>query len=271
MGKWLKGAFLAALLIGAGYFFGTVCKQVGSAYELLLTPSADLLDLLLWVLLALGAVAVTAGLVAALLRPAWVGMIAFALSGSTLLLGWQVTPVSGILALVYVLVAFLYVVGVARELNERTQFSVRPISEGQAMLLIALTFLACGSLYTGTAETIAREGFSIPKPYIDLFVDQMESQIEARLPEENRQEAVAQFREEFRRTLDDFFDRTVKPYERFVPFAIAGSLFMPLIALTRLLAWIPTLFLRAAFSLLASLGVTRVVSERQEVQKLVIA
>ena len=37
--------------------------------------------------LALGAVAVTAGPVAALLRPVWIGIIAFTLSGLTMLLG----------------------------------------------------------------------------------------------------------------------------------------------------------------------------------------
>jgi hypothetical protein len=271
MGKWLKGAFLAALLLGAGYFFGTVCKQVGNAYELLLTPSEGLLNLLLWVLLALGAMAVTAGPVAALLRPVWVGMVAFALSGLTLLLGWQVTPASGVLALVYILVAFLYVVSVASELKERIQFSVRPVSEGQGMLLIALILVACGSLYIGSAQRIEQEGFSIPEPYIQLSMEQIEKQIETQVPPEQRLEALAQFRTEFRRAVDEFFERTVKPHEQFIPLAIAAGLFMSLLTFTRLLAWIPTLFLRAVFSLLASLGVTKAVSETHEVQRLVIA
>ena len=270
MGKWLKSAFLAALLIGAGYFFGTVCKQIGEAYELLLTAPGDVLNPLLWVLLAMGAVAVTAGLVAALLRPVWVGMVAFAFSGLAMLLGWQATLTSGILALVYVLIAFLYAVGVAKELNERIRFSVRPVSEGQAMLLMALTLVVCGSLYIGSAEYIEREGFSIPDSYTELFVEQMEKQIEARLPAEERQEAVAEFREGFRRAIDEFFERTVQPHERFIPLVIATSLFMPLVTLTRLLAWLPTLVLGAVFSLLRSLGLTRVVSETQEVQRLVI-
>ena len=83
MSKWLKIAFFTALLIGTGYFFGTICRQVGHAYELILTPSRELLALLLWFLLAVGALIVSAGLVAALLRPVWVGCIAFALSGLT--------------------------------------------------------------------------------------------------------------------------------------------------------------------------------------------
>jgi hypothetical protein len=140
--KWLKVTFFVLLLVGAGYFFGTVCRQIGQAYRLILSPSEELLSLLLWLLLALGAIAVIAGLVAALLRPVWVGIIAF--------------------------------------------------------------------------------------------------------------------------------ERTVKPYEQFIPLAIAASLFMPLITISRLLAWVPTMFLSIVFPVLKALGVTKVVSETREVQRLVI-
>ena len=238
---------------------------------MIFSPSRELLDPLLWFLLALGAVAVTAGLVAALLRPVWIGIIAFALSGLTMLLGWQVTVGSGVLVLVYLLAASRYAVGVARELNQRIRFSVRPISEGQGMLLMALILVACGSLYLGYAAHIEQEGFSMPESYVEMFMEQMEKQIKAQAPAEERQEAVAEFREEFRLAVSEFFERTVKPYERFIPLAIAASLFMSLVTIIRLLAWVPTAFLSIIFPLLAALGMTEVVSETQEVQRLVIS
>ncbi|HEY63100.1 MAG TPA: hypothetical protein G4O02_00855 [Caldilineae bacterium] len=271
MNKWLKMAFLAALLMGAGYFCGAVCKQIGRACELTLFPSKELLGLLLWFLLALGAIAVTAGLVAALLRPVWVGVIAFALSGLTMLLGWQVTVVSSVLVLMYFLAASFYAMRVARELNERIRFSVRPIGEGQDILLMALILVVCGSLYLGYTVYIEREGFSIPESYIEMFMEQMEKQIEGRIPQEERQEAVAKFREEFRRNIDGFLERMVKPYERFIPLTIVASLFMPLVTITRLLAWVPSVILRLVFPLLTALGVTKVVFETREVQRLVIS
>ena len=270
MSKWLKVTFFVLLLVGAGYFFGTVCKQIGQAYRLILSPSEELLSLLLWFLLALGAVAVIAGLVAALLRPLWVGIIAFALSGLAMLLGWQMTLGSGILILVYLLAASFYAVGVARELNERIRFSVRPIGEGQGMFLMALILVACGSLYLGCAAYIEQEGFSIPEFYIEMFMKPMEKQIEAQGPAGERQEALARFRKEFRRAVDEFFERTVKPYEQFIPLAVAASLFMPLVTISRLLAWVPTMFLSIVFPLLKALGVIKVVSETREVQTLVI-
>jgi hypothetical protein len=268
--KWLKIAFLAALSIGAGYFFGTVCGRIGHASELILAPSGELLTLLAWFLLAVGTVAVTAGLVAALVRPVWGGFIAFALSGLAMLLGWQVAAVNGALVLVYAVAACAYAGGVARELNERTEFSVRPVSASQGMLRMTLTLVACGSLYVGYAAHVEREGFSLPEVYVEAFVNQMERQIEAQVSAEEREEAVRGFREGFRSTIDEFIERRVKPHEELIPLGVAAGLFMPLLTTTTLLAWVPTVILSLAFRLLTAWGVTKVVSETREVKRLVI-
>lgn len=270
MSKWLKIAFFTALLIGAGYFFGAICRQFGWAYGLILTPSRELLTLLLRFLLAVGVLLMSAGLVATLLRPLWLGFVAFALSGLAMFLGWQMTVASSILTLVYLLAACLSTVQVDRELSERIKFSVRSIDAGQGMLLIALILVACGSLYLGYAAHIDREGFSMPEYYTEVLMEQMERQVETRVPVEERGEAIAEFRREFRRAVDEFSQHTVKPYERFVPLGVAAGMFMSLVTLTHLLAWVPTTVLSLVFPLLRALGVTKVVCDTQEVQRLVI-
>ena len=272
MSRWLKATLFTVLLVGAGYFFGTICRQVGEAHQLVLSPSRELLDLLLWFLLAVGVMSVTAGLVAALLRPIWVAAIAFALSGLAMLLGWKVEVAlnSGILIAAYLAAAFLYVGSVRKELDDRIRFSVRPVANGQGTLLMALILVACGSLYLDYAPHIEREGFSVPDFYVETFTQQMEKQVETRVPADQRQEVLAQFREEFGRAIDGFFERTVKPYERFIPLFIAAGLFMPLLTITRLLAWVPTLSLSVLFRLLEALGVVKAVTETREVQRLVI-
>ena len=68
MEKELKIAVFAVLLIAASYFFGDVCERIGQGYELILSPSREILGLALRFFLAMGAVAITAGLVAALVR-----------------------------------------------------------------------------------------------------------------------------------------------------------------------------------------------------------
>ena len=270
MGKWLKTAFLAGLLIGAGYYFGVICREITQAYDLILIPSRESLHIAVRFLLAIAAIVVAAGPVAALVRPVWVGMIAFALSGLTILLGWEVAVASGLLVLVYLLAASAYAMGVARELNERISFSVHAISHNQGILLMALVLVACGSLYLGSAADVEREGFSIPRPYLELFMEQMEKRIEAQVPEGERQQAVAKFREEFWRMVDEFSERNLKPYERFIPVVIAMGLFFSLLTITRLLVSVPTALLGVIFPLLTSLGMTRVVTDTMDVQRLVL-
>ena len=273
MGKWLKVIFLMALLIGAGYFFGTVCRQIYRAPEMMLSPPYwDLLHLLLWLLLALGAVLVSAGLVTALLRPVWLGIIAFGLSGAATLLAWQVKVmgVGGVLLLVYTLAAAIYAVGVARGLQQRIKFSAEPIGGSQTVLFMGLILVASASLYLGFAAHIQSEGFSLPEPALEAFMEQMEKQITARVPVEQREAAVSKFREEFRHAVTDFFDRTVKPYEQYIPLVMAAGLFIALMEISGLLLWVPTLVLSAVFSLLKVLGFARVATETMEVRRLVI-
>jgi hypothetical protein len=135
---------------------------------------------------------------------------------------------------------------------------------------MTLILVACGSLYLGYAAHVEQEGFSIPESYIDLFMEQMEKPMIAQMPEEGREEAVAQFREEFRSRIDDFFEQTLKPYEQFIPLGLAAGLFTPLVSIVSLLAWVPTMVLSLIFPLLTKLRVTEVITESQEVQRLTI-
>jgi len=269
MTKWVKTISFAVLLIGAGYYFGTICMQFDQAYKLILAPSMELLIQMLWLLLSLSLVLVCAGLVAALIRPIWVGIIAFALSGLAVLFGWHISTITAILTFVYLLAGIAYTRSVNGQLNQQIKFSVRPISQSQGILLTVLILIACSSLYLGYAEHIEQEGFSIPDSYVELLMELMEKQIVARMPIGGG-EVVVQFRDEFQQIIDGFIEGMVKPYERFIPLAMALGLFMPLVTITGLLTWLPALFLRVLFTLLTALGVVKTVTETREVQRLVI-
>ena len=122
MDKRINIAILAALLTGSGYYFGTACKRIGQSFDLLLTPSKDILTPLVWLLLSLCALSVSAGLVSTLLRPTWTGFLAFGLSGVAILLGWEITLLSSILILAFIMIGILNTVGVERELKQRIKF-----------------------------------------------------------------------------------------------------------------------------------------------------
>ena len=197
-------------------------------------------------------------------------MLAFALSGLAILLGWQITTNNIVLILVYVLIAFSYTGGVARELNQYIKFSVRPLRRGQGILLTALILVACGGLGLGSAAHIEREGFHIPKPYTEMLAEQVGRLFEAHLPEEERQEVMANFRNEFHSTISEFSEHTADHYKQFIPVIIAAGSFIPLVVIARLIAWVPALVLSAIFPLLTALGMTKVISETRKVQRLII-
>ena len=203
MEKELKIAVFAVLLIAASYFFGDVCERIGQGYELILSPSREILGLALRFFLAMGAVAITAGLVAALVRPLWVSFVVFGLSALAMLLGWELKASGGLLTAVYFIASLIYVERIAQELNDRLRFSVGPISQGQPILITALLIVACGSFYFGYAAEIKREGFSIPPALVEIAVERMEKEVGELLPADLGEAAVTSFRDQFERALDE--------------------------------------------------------------------
>ena len=268
MNRWVKYVIFIILITGAGYFFGTVSKQIGEADQLLLTPGIDLLYLFLWFLLSLALMMICSGLVAALLRPLWVAAIAFVLSSFAMLLGWQISVASGILVLIFAIVGVVYTRNIIQGFEKQADFNVRPIGQNQNILLLGLILIACGALFLGFRDYVEREGFTIPDRYIELMMEPMEKQILLRDPEEGGQEMVFQFREEFRNFIDEFFDQTVKPYERYIPILISGGMFFSLYTITNLLTWLPTLITQAIITLLISIGIARFEIETREVRRL---
>jgi hypothetical protein len=271
MSKSLAAALLSIPLIVAGHVFGKVCEQFGQAYALLLSPSTDLLALIAKLLLALAAVTTTAGLVAVLVRPLWLGISVFAVSALALLLAWQLSPASILLVLIYALAGAAYVVAVDRELLQRVSFSLHVAVDAQGALRLALILVACGSLYLTCAPRIQEEGFAIPDEYLDPLASQMEKQVLASVPESQRTAAAREFRQQFQSMMDGLVERMLGRYERFLPALVVAGVFTSLVTIVSFLAWVPGLILKLVFALLATLGLTKVVTETREVRRLTLA
>jgi len=277
IGKLLKVALFTVLLIAAGWFFGLWCDRFGQAYTLFFQPGREILELVLWLLLAILLVAVTAGLVAALVRPLWVAVVAFLLSALAMVLGWQVGIGPALLGLLYFLFSLPYARGVTQELNERLRFSVEPVSRGFSLLFMALALVACGSLYLGYAAHIEREGFTFPPAVKEMMTKMtiipMRESIESRtdLTPQEKERALAEMEEGFEEMWMGPLEEKIKPYERLIPVAVAISAFMTLQTVLSLLSWIPGLILVVVFPILQITGVTKVVRETREVERLMIA
>lgn len=255
-GKFLKTIIFTLLLIITSCFFGIICHRIGELGDAIFSPTLETLYLFLWLLLALALVAVTAGVVAVLLRPFWVCVVAFALSGLAMLLVWEFSLLSSVVVALYFLAGLLYSRGVAKGLEERIKFSVQPISDNQTILLLVLVIVICVSFYLGYARQIEREGFSTP-PFITDRVVRMAN------PEPDEKE---KFIAEFEKGVEN----AIRPYEQFIPIGIAIALFFLLRTVIGIFSWVPVLFLRILFSILTCLQVTKMVTETREVKRLTI-
>ncbi len=256
------------LLIAASCYLGIISHQIGQLGDTIFSLSMDTLYPFLWLLLALVLVAITAGLVAALIRPLWICFIAFALSSLAVLFLWGLNLIGIVLAVLYLLAGLLYSWGVAKGLNERINFSVHPIKDNQTILLIVLVIATCTLFYSGYAAQIEREGFTTPPVVIDMVTGIAEGQIEgsADLTPEEKEQAIAEFREQFEQQVEEM----IKPYQQLIPIGIAIILLSILMTIISLISWLPTIILRAIFAILTASHVTKVVTETQEVKRLTI-
>jgi len=268
----IKILVFGALLAGAGAFLGLVLRWAADGWEHLIPPTWDALYLGIWFLGALVAVALAGGLVAVLLRPFWVAAIAFAVSALAMFLTWEISLAGFIVAVIYLLVGLLYLLGVRHEIENRIRFSVWHMMRPQLILLVMLTAIACTSLYFGYAAEIEREGFSIPEETVDWVVETADEHIIDRiLPEgvsqAERQEAL----DELRATLEGEVGGAIEPYEGYIPVGLAAIVFMILMPVMFLISWIPLLILSPAFFILTRLRVLKKVTEIVEVTRLSIA
>jgi hypothetical protein len=100
----------------------------------------------------------------------------------------------------------------------------------------------------------------------------MRESIEARtdLTPQEKERALAEMEEGFEEMWMGPLEEMIKPYERLIPVAVAAGVFMTLETILSLLTWIPRLILAAIFPLLQITGMTKVVRETREVERLVI-
>ena len=266
--KLIKSAIFIVLLIAASCFLGNTCQQIGQLGNTIFSPSWDMVYPFLWLLLALALVAIASGLVAALVRPLWMCFIAFALSSLAVLFIWGLNLISIVLAVIYFLAGLLYSSGVAKGLDERINFSVRPIQDNQTILLIVLIIAASASFYSGCAEQIKNEGFTVPPFITNMVVEIAEGQMEGSmgLTPAEKEQAIAEFREQFEQQMQGW----IEPYQQFIPISIAVTLLGFLMTTVTFFSWIPILLLRGIFAILAALHVANVVTETKETKRLTL-
>lgn len=269
----LKIGGLIAPLVASGILLGVVLNKICLKYRILLLPGQDLLELALWVFGAILVSAIFSGLVAALVRPWWLAVLGFALSAFAMVIAWEISPIPLIAGFVYLVLATLYTRSLIHELKARLDFSIRPISEEQRTVFLALTLLVAVSFAWGYATDARQQGFIMPpeakEAMVNMTLPSIQAQIEGQpdLGPRERTAALSAAREQ----MEKFWAETeakIEPYARYIPLALATMILMMFQTLLGLLAWIPTTVLSVIFSFLKTLGITHITTETKEVKRL---
>jgi hypothetical protein len=272
---WLiKTVVFGALLTGAGVFLGFVLKWVGGGYAHLVPGTWDLggaLRLGGWVLGALAVVAVTAALVAILIRPFWVAALELLVSALALFLCWDMSLVSFVVALIYFLVGLAYFVGVRTEISNRIKFRVLNIRTSQGMFLAVLVALICTSLYFGYAGSIGREGFTLSPAAVNWIVDMADQHVVDKvMPATSSPDDRVEALKALRSYLENDLHSSMEPYKEYAPVLLATGAFSVLTLAMLVVSWVPLLVLWLVFLILLRLKVIKKKAHPVEVTRLSI-
>ena len=273
---WLvKTVVFGALLTGAGVFLGFVLKWVGGGYAHLVPGTWDLGSALRLGFLALGAlavVAVTAALVAILIRPFWVAAIEMLVSALVLFLCWDTSLVSFVVALIYFLVGLLYLAGVRTEISNRIRFRVWNIRTSQGMFLAVLVALICTSLYFGYARSIDREGFTLSPATVSWIMRTVNDNhlVDKVLPEGYTNSDRAAALDTLQNYLETDVTKDMQPYQGYAPVLLAAGAFSVLTLAMLVVAWVPLLVLWFVFWILLRMKVIKKKAHPVEVTRLSI-
>ena len=268
--KWIKYCGFILVHLAASYFLGRMCDQLSSSYELIMSPSKELLEMLLFLLLSLGGVIISAGIVALLMKPLWAAVIAFLLSSMSIIIGWQqFTTIVGIILLVYFLICCYAAHCVHAEQKERIRFSTKPFKDSLNIFSIALLIVACGSIFIGSKDVIDRNGFEIPASYLEIFMDPFKEQALSQVPYTERQNVEKEFEGQMQEMMDGFTGQ-IEPFEKYIPLIISAMFLTPLLTVNQILSFIWLLVLQVVIKIFTAVGIIKIVTETRDVEKAII-
>jgi hypothetical protein len=260
VGYFLKTAVCILALLGSMVAFDFVCKDLADSYLLLIVPSWSATGMwFVWFGVTALLVAVTAGVMAVLVRPLWVAAIAMLLAGASfpLILGPDRTTIGS--AVVFVLIMVLFLTYVSHQLKNQIHFSTHPLSDMKLLLLsllFAFVSVAFGLGYAADAET---RGFIIPPeiraPLTETVIRLYGSTVESQASKQNLPPAqVAEVKKMARTQVQTMVDGAEAGLRQWKPYAAGVLGILLFLTLTTLLlfgfvpiliAWIVIWFLRA--------------------------
>lgn len=271
-----KTAVLFTLLGSSAAFLGYTSSQIVKNYGTVLGNLQELTNNGIAALVGIVLVVVFSGLMATLVRPAWLTATGYALSAVALVIAWGADTATMILGGVFFVFCILYATGVKKKIGNQIHFSAHALVEGQMLLLVILGIIVSASFGIGFAKDAATRNFIFPPELKEQAMNYMKEQgkasIEKQAPGLGEKEKAAAIEEGTKKISESWteMENSLKPAAAYIPFFLALIIYMMVISVIPIIGlFIPVLY-AAIFPFLRVTGFAGVKTENREVQELIL-
>ncbi len=215
--KIYKKILLVLFFLLSVVFFGVLCRSVYSDYTQIFNIIDNLTSLFIPLFLSLLLYTISVSLLALFLRPCWLLLATFILSGIIILLFIAADPyISLAILAVYTTAGILFFRAVNNDIKSRINFSVRSANKGRGLLLSVVVLIFCLSFGLGYEKEAERGGYLIPPDIEDIIIEEAtrfaSDNIDMdELSPQEREEALEEAKNELRGVIaeaeDNFRDR----------------------------------------------------------------
>ncbi|MFA5948467.1 MAG: hypothetical protein WC806_05915 [Candidatus Gracilibacteria bacterium] len=264
-------AFLAAAL-----YFAHVCGVVAGNYLILFSP--ELKTIISWFgsfVLSVILFIIMVGVTAALVRPTWIAMIAYAVSALLYILFVGANTATWIVAAVSVVILILYLLLEVHLFSNQIKASTHPLGEKKMLICLLLALLIAVSIGVGYNNDSLKRNYVIPpelKTTISIYMlNAATTQVNAQegIKDEQKKTAI----ESVKKTVDESvvkLEDGAKPYQKYIAIflgVMAFSLFQIILIFVGIIAMI---FVPLLFWILKLTHFTNIETEKCEVTRLTL-
>lgn len=252
-------------------FFAKVSAALSNDYFLLIMPTAG--KTIPWLIrLAISSLlfAVSAGVVAVIVRPIWIAVLTYLVGAFLYVLIAGSSSATWIVAAIIFVCMSLYALYISKQLRNQVNFSLHPLSDMKVLLFSLLAALISVSFALGYSTDSARHGGYILPPEIktlgvNYLYDQQKPLIDAQPgTKAQKEKALKAAHDKMQSTVDDM-EKGLKPIQVGIPFMLGVSLFFIIQLIFILLSFVAMASLSLLFFILKVTHFTHLANEMREV------
>ncbi|MFA6099355.1 MAG: hypothetical protein WC750_00575 [Patescibacteria group bacterium] len=272
----IKTIVCILLFLASVAFFAYICRQLSDNYMLLLIPTTSATAT--WfgnLCVAVLFLAIMAGVVAILVRPFWLVIIAFLLSAVLYPLIVGPSLATWIAAGVFAVLMCIFLLYVANQLKNQINFSAHPLSDMKLLLLSLLVVQVCVAFGLGYVQDSVRRNYLLPPEIKSQIAGTIYNQLKINIIDPSqttaaqKKTALAEATKNSQTAVDDL-DKQLQPVKNYIPVVLGILLFFLLQTMVLILGFVPIVIARLLFMLLKITHFAHVTVETKEVKHLTL-